>query len=455
MSEANPTTIDRKRLGALLASELESFAASHQRSAELYERAQASLIGGVPMPWMMLWAGGHPVFAAAASGARITDVDGNEYIDLALGDTGAMAGHSPPATAAAIAAQGANGITMMLPTEDALWVGEELARRFKLGHWLFTLSATDANRTALRIARQITGRPKVLVYNYCYHGSVDEAFAVSSGGVTAAREGNVGAPVDPGVTTVAAEFNDLAALEAALATEQIAVVLAEPAMTNMGIILPDDGYMEALRELTRRHGTLLLIDETHTFSAGPGGCTKAWNLDPDLVTIGKAIGGGVPCGALGVSDAVLEQIFAHEDADYQDTGGIGGTLAGNALSSAAMRATLSTTLDEAAFAQTIPLATQLAAGVQQTINSSGLPWNVTQLGCRAEYQFLPEPARNGTAAHASQDTELENFLHLHALNRGVMITPFHNMALIAPQTTAADVDRHTELFAEAVEALVG
>ena len=454
MAAKSSTTIDRDRLGALLARELEGFAANHQRSRELYERAQGSLVGGVPMPWMMLWAGGHPVFAAEADRARIVDVDGNEYIDLALGDSGAMAGHSPAATAAAVAAQGANGITMMLPTEDAVWVGEELSRRFKLGHWLFTLSATDANRAALRVARQITGRPKVLVYNYCYHGSVDEAFAVSSGGVTTAREGNVGAPVELAATTVAVEFNDLAALEEALATEQIAIVLAEPAMTNMGIILPDDGYMEALRVLTRKYGTLLLIDETHTFSAGPGGCTTAWNLAPDLVTIGKSIGGGVPCGALGVSDSVLEQIFAQDDADYEDTGGIGGTLAGNALSSAAMAATLSSTLDEDCFAHTIPLAARLAAGVQQTIDSYGLPWNVTQLGCRAEYQFLPEPARNGTVAHASHDTELESFLHLHALNRGVIITPFHNMALIAPQTTAADVDRHTELFAEAVSELV-
>ena len=449
-----PAEINRDQLDALLAAELERFAASHTRSRELYERAKNSLVGGVPMPWMMLWAGGHPVFAADGHGARITDVDGNEYIDLALGDTGAMAGHSPPETAGAIAQQGATGITMMLPTEDAVWVGEELSRRFKLGHWLFTLSATDANRTALRLARQITGRPKVLVYNYCYHGSVDEAFAVGSGGVTAAREGNVGAPVDVGQTTVAIEFNDLDALEAALATEQIAIVLAEPAMTNMGIILPDDGYLDALRALTRKYGTLLLIDETHTFSAGPGGCTTAWNLDPDFVTIGKSIGGGVPCGALGLSDDLLEQMFAQEDADYEDTGGIGGTLAGNALASAAMRATLSSTLGDEAFAHTIPLATRLADGIQTTIDAAELPWNVTQLGCRAEYQFLPEPARNGTAAHGSHDTPLEAFLHLHALNRGVMITPFHNMALISPQTTAEDVDRHTELFAEAVGELV-
>ena len=445
--------IDRDLLARLLERELQTFAGAHPRSKELYERARGSLIGGVPMPWMMRWAGGHPVFAAHGQGARIVDVDGHEYIDFALGDTGAMAGHSPATTANATAHQAGHGITMMLPTEDAVWVGEELTRRFGLPRWLFTLSATDANRTALRLARQLTGRPKVLVYSYCYHGSVDESFAVGRGGVTEMREGNVGAPVPVGETTVAIEFNDLGALEQALATGEIAVVLAEPAMTNMGIILPAEGYLDALRELTRRYGTLLIIDETHTFSAGPGGCTQAWRLDPDVLVIGKAIGGGVPCGALGLSDAVLERMFADADADYEDTGGIGGTLAGNPLSSAAMRATLEHTLHADAFAQTIPLATRFAAGVQAVIDEHDVPWNVTQLGCRAEYQFLPEPARDGTTAFHSNDETLERYLHLHAQNRGVLLTPFHNMALMAPATREADVDRHTEVFGQAVAEL--
>ncbi len=449
------TRIDRERLDALLQRELERFAGAHPRSRELYERARGALIGGVPMPWMMRWAGGQPVFAAHGAGARVTDVDGHEYIDFALGDTGAMAGHSPAETAAATARQAAHGITMMLPTEDAIWVGEELTRRFGLTRWLFTLSATDANRTALRVARQLTGRSKTLVYNYCYHGTVDEAFAVEDGGVTVAREGNVGAPVPPAETTVAVEFNDLGALERALATRELAVVLAEPAMTNMGIILPDDGYLDALRALTREHGTLLIIDETHTFSAGPGGCTQAWGLDPDILVIGKAIGGGVPSGALGLGGDLVERMFAHPEADYEDTGGVGGTLAGNALSSAAMRATLEHTLHADAFAGMIPLATRFAEGVQGVIDEHRMPWNVTQLGCRAEYQFLPEPARNGTLAYASHDEDLEHFLHLHALNRGVMLTPFHNMALMCPVTTAADVDRHTAVFAEAVADLAG
>jgi glutamate-1-semialdehyde aminotransferase len=366
-----------------------------------------------------------------------------------------MTGHGFERLLSMLGERAGKGITTMLPSEDAAWVGEELTRRFLLERWMFTLSATDANRAALRICRLLTGRPKVLVYSYCYHGSVDESFAVGApGDKTVTRAGNVGPPVDPAVTTVAIEFNDLEALERALASGEIACVLAEPAMTNMGIILPEAGYHDALRELTRRHGTLLIIDETHTVSAGPGGCSAAWGLEPDLLTIGKAIGGGVPCGALGMSTAVHDPMLAHATADYEDTGGIGGTLAGNALSLAAMRATLSSTLDAAAFAHTVPLATRFAAGVQETIASNSLPWSVTQLGCRAEYRFERHPAINGSEAHEQSDAELERYLHLHALNRGVLLTPFHNMALMAPSTTAADVDRHSELFAEAVGELL-
>jgi glutamate-1-semialdehyde 2,1-aminomutase len=436
-------------IDALIERELERFRAEHPRSAALHERARGSLFGGVPMPWMMLWAGGYPIAVAEASGSRLIDVDGHEYVDLCLGDTGAMAGHSPAPVLEAL--QGAHGITTMLPTEDAAWVGEELTRRFGLARWLFTLTATDANRTALRIARLLTGRPKVLVYSYCYHGSVDEAFAVSEDGRTVSRAGNVGPPVSLDQTTRAVEFNDLDALEAALAHGDVACVLAEPAMTNMGIVLPEAPYHAALRALTRAHGTLLVIDETHTFSAGPGGCTQAWGLEPDLLTIGKAIGGGVPTGALGLSAEVAAGMLDAAEADYEDTGGVGGTLAGNALSLAAMRATLGQVLTDDAWAHTIPLAARFAAGVREAMGDR--PWNVTQLGCRAEYRFEPSPARNGTQAHAASDPKLERYLHLHALNRGVLLTPFHNMALMAPTTTAADVDRHTEIFAEAVAEL--
>jgi glutamate-1-semialdehyde 2,1-aminomutase len=442
--------VSRERLSELLSKELSAFVERHPRSGELYERTHQSLFGGVPMPWMMLWAGGFPVFAERAEGARITDVDGHTYVDLCLGDTGAMTGHGPTVVRDAMAEQAGRGITTMLPTEDAAWVGEELQRRFGLARWTFTLTATDANRTALRIAREVTDRSKVLVFSYCYHGSVDEAFAVATPAGTRSRYGNVGPAVDPSQTTRAVEFNDVDALRTALADGQVACVLAEPAMTNMGIVLPEPGYHEALRRVTRETGTLLVIDETHTFSAGPGGCTRAWGLEPDMFTIGKAIASGVPAGALGLSEAVAQEALGRHDADYADAGGVGGTLAGNPLSLAAVRATLDRVLTPDAFAHTIPLAERFCAGLEEIFTRRSLPWNVTQLGCRAEYRFQPEPARNGTKAHAASEPELERYLHLHALNRGVLLTPFHNMALMSPDTTEADVDLHTELFDEAV-----
>ena len=452
---AQAALLDRSKLGTLLDGELERFAESNPRSRELFERGRGTLLGGVPMSWMARWAGGFPLFLREATGARVGDVDGHEYVDFCLGDTGAMAGHSPPATVAAVAAQAARGITAMLPSEDSIGAAEELTRRFGVRGWQFTLSATDANRFAIRLAREIAERPKVLVFDYCYHGTVDETFATIAGDLVVARSGNVGPPVDVALTTKVVQWNDADALERALLPGDVACVLAEPALTNIGIVLPEPGFHDALRELTRRTGTLLIVDETHTFSAGPGGCTAAWGLEPDLLTIGKAIGGGVPAGAYGVSDEVAERIAAREDADYEDVGGIGGTLAGNALSLAAVRATLTEVLTPEAFGRMIPLAARFAVGVADVIEDAGLPWHVTELGARAEYRFSATPPRNGAESAAAGDEELERFLHLYALNRGVLMTPFHNMALMSPVTSEADVDLHTAVFGEAVGDLLG
>jgi glutamate-1-semialdehyde 2,1-aminomutase len=456
MSERLYASYSPVRLHGLTERETRRFVELHPGSRRLHQRALKSLVGGVPMPWMARWAGGFPLYAAHAAGARITDVDGQSYVDLCLGDTGAMGGHSPQALVRATQARFADGITMMLPTEDGIWVGEELARRFGMSSWQFTLTATDANRFALRLCRQISGRRKVVVFSYCYHGTVDEAFAVRGhDGSTRSRAGNVGPPIDPSETTRAVEFNDVEQLEQALADRTVACVLTEPAMTNMGIVLPRSGYHEALRELTRRYGTLLILDETHTFSAGPGGCTRAWGLEPDVVTIGKAIGGGIPSGAIGMSAGVLERLSSQCDADYEDTGGVGGTLAGNALSMAAMRATLEHVLTAEKFAVMIPLATRLREGLESVLAARALPWNVTQLGCRVEYRFQPTPATNGSSAHAAGDPALETYLHLYLLNRGVLITPFHNMVLMSPDTGVADIERHNELFTAAVDELLG
>jgi glutamate-1-semialdehyde 2,1-aminomutase len=421
-------------LPALQRREEERFAREHQRSRALAERAKAHLLAGVPMHWMAKWPGGFPLFVAEARGSRFVDVDGHEYVDFCLGDTGAMSGHAP---------------------EDALAVSEELARRFGATRWQFALTATDANRFSIRLARHVTGRPKVLVFNWCYHGSVDETFATLDAGRVVARRGNLGPPVPPSETTKVVEWNDLDGLEAALAPGDVALVLTEPALTNVGIVHPDPGFHDALRGLTRDTGTLLAIDETHTICCGPGGFTKAHGLQPDVVTVGKPIAGGIPAAAYGFTDELADRIAASIELEDVDVGGVGGTLAANALSLAAMRATLDEVLTDEAFGRMIPLAERWTAGVEEAIAEAGLAWHVTRLGCRAEYLFGPDPPRNGTEAHAAGDFALERYMHLHALNRGVLLTPFHNMALMSPATTEADVDRHTEVFAEAARELAG
>ncbi|WP_283137605.1 transaminase [Rhizohabitans arisaemae] len=449
--------IDRTRLSTLLDRERDAFRARNPRSAAAFQAARAHLFGGVPMTWMNKTAAGFPLYLARAGGAKVVDVDGHEYVDLCLGDTGAMAGHSPEPVVAAVAERYGRlgGATVMMPTEDAAWVGAELARRFGLPYWSFSLTATDANRWAIRLARAVTGRPKILVNSYCYHGSVDEVLIVVDGeGRQVSREGNVGAPVDPAVTSRVVEFNDLAGLERELAYGDVAAVLMEPALTNIGIVLPEPGYLDGVRELTRKHGTLLINDETHTFSAGPGGCTGAWNLTPDIVTIGKAIGGGIPSGGYGLSAETAARIEAMSGLDLVDMGGVGGTLAGNALSVAAMRATLEHVLTDEAFAGMTELATHFAKGVQQVVDAYALPWSVVRLGARAEYRFASPAPRNGGESNAAGDPDLDDYLHVYLANRGVLLTPFHNMALMCPATTPADVDRHHEMFEAAVAELV-
>ena len=448
-------TIDRTRLQFLMQREQQKFVADRPKSAALFDRARKSLLGGVPMNWMAKWAGAFPPFVREARGAEFFDVDGHRYIDFCLGDTGAMTGHSPSATVSALEQQARRGITLMLPSEDAIVVGEELQKRFGLPYWQFALTATDANRFSIRLARHITGRPKILVFNRCYHGTVDESFITLADGVAKARRGNIGPPVDPTVTTTVVEFNELSALEASLKHEDIACVLAEPALTNVGIVLPEPGYHAALREITRRYGTLLIIDETHTICAGPGGYTRADNLEPDFLVFGKPIAGGVPGAAYGFTTEVAQCVLERQNLEDCDTGGIGGTLAGNALSLAAMRATLQKVLTKEAFDRMIPMAERWAEGVSKAIAEFDLPWTVTRLGCRAEYLFAPQTPRNGTEAHDAMDFELERFMHLHAMNRGILLTPFHNMALMSPVTSKEDIDQHTKVFREAAKELAG
>jgi glutamate-1-semialdehyde 2,1-aminomutase len=420
----------------------------------LFQRARKSLQGGVPMLWMIRWAGAFPVFVDQGHGAHFTDVDGNKYIDFCLGDTGAMTGHAPEETVEAIYNQARKGITYMLPTEDVLWVGEELQRRFGLPYWQFTLTATDANRFAIRMAREITQRKYVLVFNYCYHGTVDETFITINPDGPGPRRGNLGPPVNPIETTKVIEFNDIDALEAALQPRDVACVLAEPVMTNIGIIHPEPGYHEALRHLTQETGTLLIIDETHTICNGPRGYTGEYGLHPDMFTLGKPLAGGVPAAVYGFTQDVSDRFFNRLNLEDSDVGGIGGTLAGNALSIAAMRATLEHVLTAAAYQKAVDLSINFSHGVESVIQEYKLPWIVKRLGCRSEYWFREKPPRNGGEAFEAIDSELDRYMHLYSLNRGILMTPFHNMALISPDSSVEDVDYHTKVFEQAVKTLL-
>ncbi|WP_433208750.1 transaminase [Dactylosporangium sp. CS-047395] len=446
--------MDRDRLRALLARERAAFAARNPRSAAEFARA-SNLFGRVPMTWMNKNAAGFPLYLAEARDARVTDVDGHEYIDFSLGDTAAMAGHSPEPVVAAVRErfETLGGACAMLPTSDAAWVGAELTRRFGVTRWSFALTATDANRWAIRLLRAVTGRPKILVNSYCYHGSVDESLIVTGSGGPRSREGNVGAPVDVTVTSRVAEFNDLAGLERELAHRDVAAVLMEPALTNIGIVLPEPGYLAQVRELTRRFGTYLINDETHTFSAGPGGATGLWQLEPDVVTIGKAIGGGIPAAAYGLSEQLAQDIERIPGLDLIDMGGVGGTLAGNALSIAATRATLEHVLTNAAHAQMSEMSAHFERGTRAVIDEHNLPWSVTRLGARVEYRFAKPAPTSGTEAASKNDAELEDFLHAYLANRGILLTPFHNMALMSPATTEDQIAEHTRIFGEAVAEL--
>ena len=454
----NAPKISDARLAPLFAAEAERFTLAHPRAAALAARAGESLLGGVPMSWMQRWASPVPPYAVSARGAQITDADGQVYLDFALGDTAAMAGHAPAALVRAMTAQLENGATTMLPSEAAIDAAEELTRRFGLPLWQLCLTATDANRFVLRIARAITKRPKILVHNWCYHGTVDETFAIArpggAAGAAQTRPGNTGPQVDPATTTRVVEINDLAATEAALAAGDVAAILIEPALTNIGIVLPEAGYHAALRELATKYGALLIADETHTISMGPGGATAAWGLDPDLLVIGKAIAGGLPGAAYGMRRELAEKISGELQRDEIDTGGIGGTVSGSVLSAVAIRTTLREVLTDAAFPQMIAGANRWADGVEEVFARRGVGWSVTRLGARAEYHFTPEAPRSGGEAAAAVHHEMERYLHLHALNRGIIMTPFHNMALFSPATPHSAADQHSEALDAAIAALI-
>lgn len=447
--------ISDRSIAAMIAAEQARYAEANPRSAALAKEAARHWHRGVPFHWMLDWGTPFPLFADKAVGAELWDVDGHRYDDFCLGDTGSMFGHSPPAVAEALARQGARGLTYMLPTEDAVVVADELAKRFKLPFWQVTSSASEANRAVIRWARGITGRDKVLVFNGCYHGAVDDVFVDLRDGVPELRRSLVGQVYDVRAHTVVIEFNDLAALEAALAKGDVACVLAEPAMTNVGMVLPDPGYLTALRQLTARHDVLLVWDETHTISTGYGGHTGAYGPLPDMFVLGKPVAGGVPCAVYGFSEEVAARMEQCREEGEKGHSGIGTTLSANALALAAMRACLTEVMTPAAYDHMLPLAAELAAKLRAVIAGRGLDWHVTHIGSRGEFICDPAPARNGTEARAKMHGALEHALHLYLINRGVLIAPFHNMTLVSPATRPEQVDRLANVLDDCLQTLIG
>lgn len=450
---ASPPAIPSGRITAMLQSERARFEERNPRSSALAQRTAQHWLRGVPMHWMVDWGTPFPLFIEAAQGVTLTDADGHTYVDFCLGDTGAMFGHSPPAIAEAVARQAARGLTTMLPGPDAAIVGELLSRRFKLPYWQVTATASDANRSVIRWARGATGRAKILVMQGCYHGAVDDTFVTLENGRPRNRPGLVGEVRDVTQHTAVVEFNDIPALEKALAGEDVALVLAEPVMTNCGMVLPDPGYHEALRALTRKYGTLLCIDETHTISSGPGGYTATHGLDPDFFVLGKPIAGGVPAAIYGWSASVDGLIKAYLGTREPGYSGIGTTLSGNALQLACMRVVLEQILTDGVYGAAMPLAESLQAGLRDLITHHNLPWSVVRVGLRAEIVAASQLPRNGTQALLFAHSEVEHALHLFCLNRGVLITPFHNMMLVCPQTRAEHVARLLDVLDQSMSVL--
>lgn len=425
----------------LLAAERARFSAEHPRSVAMAKAAAAVWRGGAPMHWMNDWASPSPIFAAQGVGAQITDVDGKLYDDFCLGDTPAMFGHGDASVAAAVADQAKRGAGFMLPTASAVIVGKLLAERFGLPLWQTATTASDANRAAIRWARAVTQRPVILVFDGCYHGMVEDAFVVLDGGQAMMKPGLLGQVHDLTATTRVVPFNDLDALKAALAPGDVAAVLAEPVMTNCGMILPEPGFHDALRRLTRDAGTLLVIDETHTISTGPGGYTKAHGLEPDVFVLGKAVAGGVPAAVWGVTAELSARMDEAQLRIGPGQSGIGTTLSGNALAMAAMRAMLSEVMTDAAYARMLAGAARLVAGLEGVIAARGLPWAVVQVGARVELVFASHPPKTAAAMRKVLDHDRVEALHLWLINRGVLIAPFHNMMLVSPVTDDAAIDR--------------
>jgi glutamate-1-semialdehyde 2,1-aminomutase len=442
--EPGSSGVDRARIKELKDREDARWRAEHPRSAELLARGRRVMPNGVPMAWHVGSYHHLPPWAVEGHGARFTDVDGHTYSDFNIADMSMFCGYGPEPLVRAVADRVARGSQFLLPTEDAIVVSEELGRRYGLPKWQYTLSATHANTEAIRVARVVTGRDRVLLFDGKYHGHLDQALVeLDPTGALVPEER--GLPRDIVDGTVVVPFNDVAALSRALERGDVALVLTEPALTNnFGLILPDPGFHEALRWTTRMSGTLLALDETHTQVVGPGGLTRAWGLEPDIVTSGKSIAGGIPFGAWGMTDAIADVLTQVKgpDGERSDLIATGGTLFGNALSMAAARVTMLEILTPEAYAHTQRLGTRLAEGMRDAVAGAGLPWHIHHLGPRAGYTFRPTPVRNAAEARTCRDDLLTRLIRIWLANRGVWEAIVGAGPVASVPATDADVDAY-------------
>jgi glutamate-1-semialdehyde 2,1-aminomutase len=432
--------INPKAILALRERELTRFVDANPKSKHYFERSNG-WFQRVPFHWMLDWPSPFPIVAASATGATLTSLDGQTFDDFCLGDTASMFGHSPPALASALTEQAGKGLSYMLPTIEGAELGDMLASMFGLPHWQVTTTASEANRAVIRWCRGLTGRSKILIFNGCYHGAVDDVFVDLRDGLAINRPSLIGQVQDLLLTTVAMEFNDVAALESALRNGDIACVLAEPVMTNIGMVRDAPGYLETLRRLCSETGTLLVFDETHTISSGYGGHSNSHGPMPDIMVIGKSIGGGVPCAVYGFTAQISARMEALNKARPAGHSGIGTTLSANALAMSAMHAMLGQVITRKAYDHMLAMADRLVSGLRQVIEAHGLPWHVSHVGARVEFVCAAQPPRNGNEARAAMDHDLESAIHLYLTNRGILLAPFHNMMLLSPVTQSEQVDR--------------
>jgi glutamate-1-semialdehyde 2,1-aminomutase len=437
------------RLAAFAARETARFAQSRPKTRAALAAGAGQYLAEVPMHWMRDWPMPHPLLVAEAREARLTDVDGYGIDDFCLGDTGSMFGHSPRPVAKAIRRQARRGLTFMLPTEDALAVGRLLSETFGPFRWQIATTATDANRFALRVARAVTGRPKVLVFDGCYHGTVDDIFVTrDEAGRTVNRPGLVGQVADLSLVATAARFNDLDSVAAALATGEIAAILTEPVMTNSCMVLPQPGFHAGLRRLATQHGAILILDETHTISTGRGGYSTVHGLQPDMLVAGKCIAGGLAAAVWGMTEALARAHAAVDAARPPGHSGMGTTLSANPLQFAALRACLAEVMTEDAYARMDRGAARLEAGLAAAIARHRAPWHVVRVGARVEFICARGPLRDGAEAAAAHQPAVEAAIHLGLVNRGCLIAPFHNMMLVGPVTRKRQIDRLVGAFDE-------